>query len=76
MLMERILSRGNLLAALKRVERNKGSHGVDGMPVQNLRRHIMDHWDFLKAELLGGTYERSRGLKSLLSRYETLRHPS
>lgn len=57
MLMERILSRGNLLAALKRVERNKGSHGVDGMPIQNLRRHIMDHWDFLKAELLGGTYE-------------------
>lgn len=57
MLMERILSRGNLLAALKRVERNKGSHGADGMPIQNLRRHIMDHWDFLKAELLGGTYE-------------------
>ncbi len=57
MLMERILSRGNLLAALKRVERNKGSHGVDGMPVQNLRRHIMEHWDSLKAELLGGTYE-------------------
>lgn len=55
--MERILSRGNLLAALKRVERNKGSHGVDGMPVQNLRRHIMEHWDSLKAELLGGTYE-------------------
>ena len=37
MLMERILSRENLLSALKRVERNKGSHGVDEMPVQNLR---------------------------------------
>ena len=36
MLMERILSRGNLLFALKRVERNKGSHGVDEMSVQNL----------------------------------------
>ena len=34
MLMERILSRENLLSALKRVERNKGSHGVDGMPVK------------------------------------------
>ncbi|VEF49344.1 transposase [Bacillus freudenreichii] len=57
MLMERILSRGNLLSALKRVERNKGSHGVDGMSVQNLRRHIMEHWESLKAELLEGTYQ-------------------
>ncbi|MBY0097119.1 hypothetical protein [Mesobacillus maritimus] len=31
MLMERILSRENLLTTLKRVERNKGSHCVDGM---------------------------------------------
>ena len=37
MLMERILSRENLLTALKRVERNKGSHGVDEMSVKNLR---------------------------------------
>ena len=41
MLMEQILSRENLLSALKRVERNKGSHGVDGMSVQNLREHIL-----------------------------------
>ena len=34
MLMERIMSRENLLSALKRVERNKGSHGVDEMPIQ------------------------------------------
>ena len=41
MLMEQILVRENLIQALKRVERNKGSHGVDGMPVQNLRPHIV-----------------------------------
>lgn len=57
MLMERILSRENLLSALKRVERNKGSHGVDEMPVQNLRRHILEHWESMKMELLQGTYE-------------------
>lgn len=57
MLMERILSRENLLSALKRVERNKGSHGVDGMPVQNLRKHILKHWESMKMELLEGTYE-------------------
>lgn len=57
MLMERILSRDNLLPALKRVERNKGSHGVDEIPVQNLRAHIKKHWESIKAELLEGTYE-------------------
>jgi RNA-directed DNA polymerase len=40
MLMERILSRENLLRALKRVERNKGSHGIDEMSVKDLRRHL------------------------------------
>lgn len=57
MLMERILSRGNLLSALKRVERNKGSHGVDGMSVQNLRAHIVEHWETMRSELLEGTYQ-------------------
>lgn len=57
MLMERILSRENLLSALKRVERNKGSHGVDEMPVQNLRKHILEHWESMKMELLEGTYK-------------------
>ncbi|MCM3712416.1 group II intron reverse transcriptase/maturase [Sporosarcina luteola] len=57
MLMERILSRENLLSALKRVERNKGSHGVDEMPVQNLRKHFLEHWESMKMELLQGTYE-------------------
>lgn len=57
MLMERILSRENLLSALKRVERNKGSHGVDEMPVQNLRKHFLEHWEPLKRELLLGTYQ-------------------
>lgn len=28
--------------ALKRVERNKGSHGVDKMPVKFLRQHVVD----------------------------------
>ena len=33
MMLERILSRENLLLALERVEKNKGSHGIDKMPV-------------------------------------------
>ena len=57
MLMEQILSRENLIRALNRVVRNKGSHGVDEMPVQNLRAHVIEHWDTMKRELLAGTYQ-------------------
>lgn len=57
MLMEQILSRENLIRAIKRVERNKGSHGVDEMPVQNLRAYFLEHWDTMKMDLLSGTYE-------------------
>ncbi|MEK4496871.1 hypothetical protein [Ureibacillus sp. FSL W8-0352] len=44
MLLNQILSRENMLQALKRVEQNKGIHGVDKMPVQNLRQHIVENY--------------------------------
>lgn len=59
MLMDRILSRENLIEALKRVERNKGSHGIDEMSVKSLRRHIVDNWDSLCQSLRNGTYKPS-----------------
>lgn len=55
-MLERILSHQNLINALERVERNKGSHGVDGMNVKDLRPHLMKHWNTLRAELEQGTY--------------------
>jgi RNA-directed DNA polymerase len=58
-MMNHILSRENLIQAIKRVERNKGSHGVDDMPVQNLRSHIVKHWDSLRQQLEEGTYKPS-----------------
>lgn len=57
MILNQILSRENMLLALKRVEQNKGSHGVDMMPVQNLRTHIVENWQFIKEAILKGTYE-------------------
>jgi RNA-directed DNA polymerase len=57
MLKERILSTENLHRALKRVVSNKGSHGVDEMPVQILRQHLIDNWESIKMELLAGTYK-------------------
>lgn len=55
-MLERILSQENLTTALKRVERNKGSHGVDEMPVQNLRMYLKKHWSTLRKQLEEGTY--------------------
>src|SRR5690606_24332020 len=57
MLLNQILSRQNMLLALKRVEQNKGSRGVDMMPVQNLRQHILENWPSIKEAILQGTYE-------------------
>lgn len=57
MLLNQILSRENMLLALKRVERNKGSHGVDMMPVQNLRQHMVENWSSIKESILQGSYE-------------------
>ena len=56
-MLEQILERQNMIQALKRVEANKGSHGVDMMPVQTLRQHILENWNTLKSKILNGTYE-------------------
>jgi RNA-directed DNA polymerase len=56
-MLERVLSRQNLISALERVERNKGSHGVDGMSVQSLRPYLKEHWDNFRAQLEDGTYQ-------------------
>jgi RNA-directed DNA polymerase len=55
-LWEKFLSRGNLAAALRRVERNAGAPGVDGMQTEDLRPWLHDHWPAVRAELEAGTY--------------------
>ena len=56
-LFERILSRENMIRALDRVRRNRGSHGVDGMRVDELSAYLETAWPFIKEELLAGTYK-------------------
>jgi RNA-directed DNA polymerase len=55
-LMERVVVRANLTAALRRVERNGGSPGIDGMRVEQLRDYLMEHWPSIKRRLLEGTH--------------------
>lgn len=57
MLMNHILSDDNVELALKRVEKNKGSHGVDEMSVRELRPYLSQNWLSLKQTLLEGTYQ-------------------
>jgi len=51
-MLECILSRENLLLAIERVERNKGSHGIDEMTVESLREYFVEHWHDLKEQIL------------------------
>jgi group II intron reverse transcriptase/maturase len=55
-LLERILSRENLNAAYKQVKRNKGSHGIDGMKVDELLPYLKENGDKLIEGLKAGTY--------------------
>ncbi len=58
-MMEQLLSRENLLSALKRVEKNKGKPGIDGMTVKFLRAHIVENWVELCQSIEEGTYTPS-----------------
>lgn len=55
--MERVVERANLFAALKRVKENQGSPGIDGMTVEALSAHLRTEWPRLRAELLAGAYK-------------------
>jgi len=56
-LMESVCARENMVRALKRVEKNKGAPGVDGMNTSQLRGYMRRHWDKIKASLLDGSYK-------------------
>ena len=55
-LLEEILDRNNLNLAFKRVKTNKGSHGVDGMKVDELLQFLKQNGEQLKKSILEGTY--------------------
>ena len=56
-LMEEIVEQGNLLRALKRVQANKGSPGVDGMTVDELAGYLTGHGTAIREQLMSGTYK-------------------
>lgn len=58
-LLERIIERGNLVRALKRVQRNHGSPGVDGLTVEELPAYLKQHWSVIREQLLTDRYQPS-----------------
>jgi group II intron reverse transcriptase/maturase len=58
-LMERVVERGNLETALRRVRKNKGSPGIDGMGVDALLPYLWENWERIRGELLAGSYQPS-----------------
>jgi len=56
-LMEAVCERDNLIEALKKVRKNKGAPGIDGMTVENLKENLKVNWLNIKEELLCGKYK-------------------
>ena len=56
-LLERIVDKRNIYEAYKKVVANKGSHGIDGMKVDELLPFLQEHYESLKADLLNGKYK-------------------
>ena len=55
--LERILSRQNLLMAMNRVISNKGSHGVDGMTVYELKQFLKMNWLQIRQDIFNNEYK-------------------
>ena len=55
--MEEVVRRENLKKALKRVCANKGSPGIDGMTVDELKDYLRVHWPEIREQLLQGQYK-------------------
>ena len=56
-LLERILHRGNLNAAFKRVKQNGGAAGIDGMTVDEMLPYLREHREELIAGIREGWYK-------------------
>ena len=55
-LIEQVINRNNMMRALQQVRQNKGSAGVDRMPVSELYDHLTKNRESIEQSLLNGTY--------------------
>lgn len=55
-LLEQVVERDNMVRAYRRVKRNRGAAGIDGMTVAELHGFLQNNWPVIKAQLLSGIY--------------------
>ncbi len=55
-MIEQVLNRRNVTQALHHVVSNKGSAGMDGMPVKDLYAYLTENRERIETELRSGTY--------------------
>jgi len=56
-LLKKIIHKDNMNEAFKRVKKNKGSHGIDGLTIDELQSYLEENGVKLQQSLLDGTYE-------------------
>jgi RNA-directed DNA polymerase len=56
-LLEKVIERNNLNKAYKQVKANRGSHGVDGMEVEELLPYLKRHGEDIRQGILKGEYQ-------------------
>src|ERR1700721_1710637 len=58
-LLEEVLSRENMLRALKQTQRNKGAPGIDKMSGDDLSGTLKREWPRIKEEIMEGRFQPS-----------------
>jgi retron-type reverse transcriptase len=58
-LLEKILDRKNMNEAFKRVKKNKGSHGIDKLTIDELLEYLKENGADLRKSILEGSYKPS-----------------
>ena len=56
MLLEQIISKGNMHQVYERVVANKGAAGVDGIGFQDFSLKVKAKWSLIKSQLEKGEY--------------------
>jgi len=63
-LMEKIFSKSNMQEAYRRVVKNGGASGIDGITVDELKAHCQEHWPSIRESLMSGKYQ-PQGVKQV-----------
>lgn len=56
-MMELVVREHNIQKAIKKVKKNKGAPGIDGMKVSEIQGHFAQYFPKIKQKLLEGTYK-------------------